>query len=129
MTETSMTPAPPVVTPPAPRKDRTWVVLCHLSALASFVLPHLGSVVGPLVIWLVKRDQDPEVNAHGKEVLNFNLSFLIWHAIAWVLCIVLIGFLLLPIVILLWLILVVVGSYKASEGTLYKYPLTIRIID
>lgn len=53
--------------------DRTWVLMCHLSALAMFLFP-FGHVVGPLLIWLSKRDSDPEINEHGRASLNFQLS-------------------------------------------------------
>jgi len=129
MTETATTPAPSTAPTPAQAKDKTWIVLCHLSALASFFLPYCGSVIGPLIVWLVKRGEDPEVNAHGKEALNFNISFLIWSLVSWALVFVLIGIVLVPVVLLTWLILVAMGAYRASEGQLYKYPLTIRFFD
>ena len=72
--------------------------------------------------WL-KRGDSPEIDAHGKESLNFQLSMLIYDAVAGILCFVLIG---IPILILLWVlntVLVIVASIKASEGKLYRYPL------
>ncbi len=77
----------------------------------------------------MKRAESPEIDAHGKESLNFQLSMLIYDAIAGVLCFVLIG---IPILILLWVlntILVIVASLKASEGKLYRYPFTIRFLN
>jgi uncharacterized Tic20 family protein len=107
---------------------RTWTVLCHASALAGLFLHFLGHLLGPLVVWLVKRGDSPEIDAHGKESLNFQISMLIYDAIAAVLCIVLIG---IPILIALWVlntVFVIIASVKASEGTLYRYPFTIRFI-
>ena len=107
---------------------RTWTVLCHASALAGLFFHFLGHLLGPLIVWLVKRGDSPEIDAHGKESLNFQLSMLIYDAIAAVLCIVLIG---IPILIALWLlntVFVIIASVKASEGTLYRYPFTIRFI-
>ncbi len=107
---------------------RTWTVLCHASALAGLFFHFLGHLLGPLIVWLVKRGDSPEIDAHGKESLNFQISMLIYDAIAAVLCIVLIG---IPILIALWLlntVFVIIASVKASEGTLYRYPFTIRFI-
>jgi uncharacterized Tic20 family protein len=107
---------------------RTWTVLCHASALAGLFLHFLGHLLGPLIVWLVKRGDSPEIDAHGKESLNFQISMLIYDAIAAILCIVLIG---IPILIALWVlntVFVIIASVKASEGTLYRYPFTIRFI-
>ena len=80
-------------------------------------------------MWLVKRGDSPEIDAHGKESLNFQLSMLIYDAIAAILCIVLIG---IPILIILWImntVFVIIASIRASEGQLYRYPLTIRLLN
>ena len=79
-------------------------------------------------MWLIKRGDSPEIDAHGKESLNFQISMLIYDAIAAILCIFLIG---IPILIALWVlntVLVIIASIKASEGKLYQYPFTIRLI-
>jgi len=107
---------------------RTWCVLCHASALLGLFFHFLGHIFGPLIVWLLKRGEAAEIDAHGKESLNFQLSMLIYDAIAAILCIVLIG---IPILLLLWVlntVLVIVASIKASDGELYRYPLTIRFI-
>jgi len=88
----------------------------------------LGHILGPLAVWLLKRGDSPEIDAHGKESLNFQISMLIYDAIAAILCIFLIG---IPILIALWVlntVLVIIASVKASEGKLYQYPFTIRLI-
>src|SRR5437867_10975036 len=121
-------PAPP----PAPGSYsyiRAWCVLCHAAALLGLFFHFLGHLLGSLIVWLVKRGDSPEVDAHGKESLNFQISMLIYDAIAAILCIVLIG---IPILIALWIlntVFVIIASVKASEGTLYRYPFTIRLIN
>jgi uncharacterized protein len=108
---------------------RTWAVLCHASALLGVFFHFLGHIFGPLIVWLVKRGESPEIDAHGKESLNFQLSMLIYDVIAGILCVILIG---IPILILLWVantVLVIVASLKASEGQLYRYPFTIRFLN
>ena len=107
---------------------RTWNVLCHATALAGFFVPWAGHILGPLIVWLAKRNDSPEIDEHGKELLNFQISMLIYNVIAGVLCLVLIGFVILAILHVLNLVLVIVASIQASEGKFYRYPLTIRLI-
>jgi uncharacterized Tic20 family protein len=103
-------------------------VLCHASALVGFFVPWAGHILGPLIVWLAKRGDSPEIDAHGKESLNFQISMLIYSLIAGVLCLVLIGFVLLGILHILNLVLVIIASIQASEGKLYRYPISIRLI-
>lgn len=112
---------------PIQKPDRTWDILCHISALAGFVIP-FGNVFGPLVVWLIKRDQMPSVNEHGKEALNFQISVAIYAIIAWLTVFILIGFILLPAVIIGFLVLTIIATVKASNGEFYRYPFTIRFI-
>ena len=107
---------------------RTWNVLCHASALAGFFVPWAGHILGPLIVWLAKRGDSAEIDEHGKESLNFQISMLIYNLIAGVLCLVLIGFVILGILHILNLVLVIVASIQASEGKFYRYPITIRLI-
>jgi uncharacterized protein len=107
---------------------RTWNVLCHATALAGFFVPWAGHILGPLIVWLAKRNDSPEIDEHGKESLNFQISMLIYNVIAGVLCLVLIGFVILGILHILNLVLVIIASIQASEGKFYRYPLAIRLI-
>jgi uncharacterized protein len=122
-------PVPPPPPVSAPSSDvRTWCVLCHASALLGLFFHFLGHILGPLIVWLLKRGDSPEIDAHGKESLNFQISMLIYDAIAAILCLVLIG---IPILIGLWIlntVLVIIASIQASEGKFYRYPITIRLI-
>lgn len=107
---------------------RTWSVLAHATALVGFLVPVAGHIVGPLIIWLAKRQDSPEIDAHGKESLNFQISMLIWNLISGVLCLVVIGFFMLAILHILNIIFVIIASIQASEGKLYRYPLAMRLI-
>jgi uncharacterized protein len=107
---------------------RMWNVLCHATALAGFFVPWAGHILGPLIVWLAKRNDSPEIDQHGKESLNFQISMLIYNVIAGVLCLVLIGFAILAILHILNLVLVIIASIQASEGKFYRYPLAIRLI-
>ena len=103
-------------------------MLCHATALAGFFVPWAGHILGPLIVWLAKRGDSPEIDGHGKESLNFQISMLIYSLVAGVLCLVLIGFVLLGILHILNLVLVIIASIQASEGKLYRYPISIRLI-
>ena len=98
------------------------------------ILLHVTTVLGPvglvalLVIWLTKKDQSPAINAHGKAVLNFQLSLLIYYVVGIVLTFVFIGVFVIIAVMVLAVYGVIMGAMKASKGELFKYPLTIPIL-
>ncbi len=124
-TQPASTP-PPVPASSTSSEIRNWCVLCHASALLGLFFHFFGHLLGPLIVWLIKRDLSPEIDANGKESLNFQLSMLIYDVVAGILCIVLIG---IPILIALWVlntVLVIIASIKTGEGKFYRYPLTIR---
>ena len=109
------------------KEERIWAIICHLSALCGFLFP-LGNVVGPLVIWLVKRESSPYVAAHAKEAFSFNLSMVIYSAIATLLVFVYIGILLLLALFLFWVISLAIAAIKASENKMYRYWFTLRFV-
>ena len=113
---------------PHSASSRTWIVACHASSLLGFFIPAGGHIIPPLIVWLVKRAESAEVDAHGKESLNFQFSMLLYSIIAAILMLVIIGFVLLPLVHVANLVLVIIASLRASEGQLYRYPLTIRFL-
>ena len=103
-------------------------MLCHASALSGIFLHVVGHIFGPLIVWLLKRNESPETDAHGKESLNFQLSMLIYNVIAGILVIVLIGIPLLILLYVLNIVFVIVASIQAGDGKLYRYPMAIRFI-
>ncbi len=111
-----------------PKIERNWAMFCHLSALVSIVGIPFGNILGPLTLWLIKKDELPVVDVEGKEALNFQLSMTIYSMVAFLLCFVFIGFLLIFPLIIANLILIIVAAVKASNGESYQYPLTIRFI-
>jgi uncharacterized protein len=113
---------------------RQWAMFAHLSALAALFigLPF----VGPLLIYMIKKDDHPFIADQAREALNFNLSFFIYEVVGgivtFVLILVLIGLLLIPVLIALfvaWIVLVIVAAMKANNGEPYRYPLTLRLIN
>lgn len=117
---------PPTV-PPPPTTDNSLAVVMHLLGFAGFVFP-FGNILGPLILWLVKRSESPLLDRIGKEVLNFQISYSIYAAVAFALCFVLIGFLILPVIGLLWIIFMIIAAVKTGNGEEYRYPLTIRLL-
>ena len=114
--------------PQVSKDEQNWAMFCHLSALSGFIIP-FGSVIGPLVIWLMKRAEMPMVEVHGKEVLNFQITVMIAAAVSAVLMVVFIGFLLLAVVAIGALILTIMAAIKVSNGDYsYRYPFTLRLI-
>ncbi len=105
-----------------------WGMFCHLAALLGFMGVPFGHIIGPLVVWLIKRDDDPFINDHGKESLNFQISMTIYGIVAALLVFVVVGIILLIAVGLADLIMVIIASVKAANGERYRYPCTIRFI-
>lgn len=109
------------------KDERTWGMLCHLIAFSGVVVP-LGSLIGPLVIWLIKKDEMPFVDDQGKESLNFQITMLIAVIISAILTVVVIGFLLLAVLGIFWLVVVIMAAVKANDGVAYRYPYAIRFL-
>lgn len=96
------------------------------------VLAHLGGLIGsflvPLIIYLIKRDESPFLRHHAAEALNFQLTLMIAYTVSFVLLFLLIGFILLPLLLVGSLVLTIVASMAASRGEWYQYPMTLRLI-
>lgn len=103
-----------------------WAVISHLSALVMFV--GIPSIIGPVVAWALKKE-NPYVDFHCKEAMNFNISFFIYGAVSAILILLLVGLILLPMVLVTWFVLVIVAAVKAGNGEYYRYPFTIRFIN
>ena len=113
---------------PTPSKEaRQWAMFCHLSALLGIWIP-FGTLIGPLILWQMKRESDPFVDDQGKEALNFQITVAIASAICYVLMFILIGFALLGLVLIGAVVLVVIAGVKANDGVAYRYPFTWRPI-
>jgi uncharacterized protein len=124
---------PPTVPPPAEvastSQERTFAMLCHLSALSALIGIPFGNIIGPLIFWLVKRDEFPLVDDQGKESLNFQISITIYAVVSAILVLLVIGIALLIALGIFWLVMVIVASVKANEGQAYRYPITIRFLN
>jgi hypothetical protein len=100
-------------------------MFCHLSALCFLVGVPFGSIIGPLVIWLIKREEFPFVDVQGKAALNFHISMSIYALILLFSCV---GILLLPLLVLVEIIFSIMAAVKASDGISFAYPLSLPLI-
>lgn len=113
---------------PLPEKEeRTWGMLCHLSAFAGLIVP-LGGILAPLIIWLIKKDEMPFVNDQGKESINFQITLFVAAIICMILMFVGIGFLLIVALAIYGVIMIIIACIRANEGTYYRYPYALRLI-
>jgi uncharacterized Tic20 family protein len=103
-------------------------MLAHLSAFAGLVVPLIGNLLAPLIIWLAWRDRSSFVGEQAKEALNFNISVAIAYLVSGVLVYVFIGLLLGVVVFFGWLALTILAGIRASEGMHYRYPLALRLV-
>lgn len=111
---------------PIPDKDTTtWALILHLSVLSGLVVPMAGLIV-PVVIYILKKDQLPGLRPHAHVVFNWLISVIIYAVISMILLLVGIGALLLAVLAILSLVFPIIGAVKASEGTVWVYPLSIK---
>lgn len=119
---------------PANQESRYWAMGAHLSALVGGFLGGVPAFLGPLIVWLVRKESDPYAAGHGRDALNFNLSVLLYAVGLVVLSLVTFGLGLLvaiPAGLVLgiaWLVLSIVGAVKAANDQPYHYPLAIRFV-
>ena len=106
---------------------RNTAVAAHLSTFAGLVIP-FGSVIGPLAVWLTRRDRDPFIDDAGREALNFGISIAVYGAVALVAALMLVGISLLIVGVIAWVVLASLAAIKASQGQAYRYPLTMRLV-
>jgi len=99
----------------------------QLSAFAGYFIP-LGSVIVPVILWLIWRDKDPYIDEMGREATNFQLSMVLYYIISFVLCFIIIGFFLITAAFIFHLAFIIIGSIQASRGNHYRYPMIIRFI-
>ena len=129
-------------------QERTWAMLCHLSALSGMLGVPMGQLLGPVIVWLIKKDEFEAVDRHGRDVINFQLSFTLYSLGVLVLLAILAGLVwwsggleempmffpvlaVMGVVGLLWafaLICTILASIRAYEGGEFRYPFAIRFL-
>ena len=106
---------------------RNTAVAAHLSSFVGLVVP-FGSVIGPLAVWLTRRDRDPFIDDAGREALNFGISIAIYGSLLLAAALLLVGIPLLIVGVVAWVVLASLAAVQASQGQAYRYPLTMRLI-
>ena len=107
--------------------DRQWAMALHFSILLGFFIPIAG-LIAPVIIWQVKKTQFPDIDVHGKIVVNWIISVIIYGCIGFVLTFILIGIPLLYALGALCVAFPIIGGFKAVNGEIWKYPLSIEFV-
>ena len=135
----NLTAAPPLPSGAPSAEERQWALFAHLSALVGGIVTSgwagsIGCFIGPLIIWMVKKDTMPFVNDQAKEALNFNITVAILFLALFLLALLTLGIGLIvaiPLWIIIgiaWLVFTIIAAMKANAGEAYRYPLTLRLI-
>jgi uncharacterized Tic20 family protein len=130
------TPSTPTPSVPATlsNDERTWALIGHLSAFSAFVTG-IGCILGPLIVWLIKRDTLPFAGEQAKEALNFNITVALAFVALWGLTFITFGIGIVltgPLMLVLgiaWIVLTIIAAIKANEGVAYRYPMTLRLVN
>jgi uncharacterized Tic20 family protein len=117
----------PVPTPMSESDVRLLAMLTHLSALTG-LFTGVGFLIAPIIIWQIQKDKSAYIDYHGKEAVNFQITIALATAVSFLLMFVLIGFVLVWIVGVVWLVFTIIAAIKANNGEYYRYPLSIRFI-
>lgn len=106
--------------PESSKEARNMAMLCHLLGIVGFF--------APLVIWLIEKDKHRFVDEHGRAAMNYQISLMIYYAACGLLCLVFIGLVLMPVLIILHLTLSIIAAVKASNGKPWRYPIAIPFL-
>lgn len=106
---------------------RNWAMILHLSLLSGFIIP-LAGLVAPIAIWQLKKEEMPELDEHGRMILNFIISMFIYGVVSGILVVVFIGVLMLIALGIMGVVFPIIGGIKANNGEFWKYPLTLNLI-
>lgn len=109
------------------QQERLWATLAQLSGFLGFIIP-FGNIIAPLLIWLIKKDESKFIDTSSKEAINFQITVTIYYVICIALFFILIGFVILPILVIFEIIVMIQAAVKVNNGGSYSYPLTLRFI-
>ena len=108
-------------------EERTWSILVHAAAFSGMLIP-FGGILGPFIVWIIKKPESALVDCHGRAALNFQISMLIYVFVAIVLVFVLIGVLLLIALGVFWFVMVLIATIRAADGRDPGYVLAIEFL-
>jgi len=124
---------PPTVDIAPVGDERTWALFGHLSAFSAFITG-IGCILGPLIVWLIKRDTLPFAGDQAKEALNYNITVALAFLALWILTLITFGIgliLTIPVGLALfvaWIVFTIIAAINANNGVRYRYPLTLRLV-
>ena len=124
-------PTQPAASTEINKDAKMWGMFCHLAGLAGYlpIIPLIGCVIGPLILWLIKKDESTFIDNQGKEALNFQISILIYTLVSLVtICIPPLCMLILFGIGVCNLVFIIIASIESNKGTAYRYPISIRLI-
>lgn len=107
--------------------ENTYIVFMHISQFAGYIAPLLGFIL-PLVMWLSNKDKSALIDEHGKNIINWLISLMIYAIISAFLVFIVVGIVTLIILGILAILYPIIGAIRASNGSFFKYPLTIKFI-
>lgn len=107
--------------------ENSYIALMHIAQFGGYIVPLLGFIL-PVVMWMQFKDQNAAIDRHGKNIVNFMISWIIYAIVAGILCLVVIGLPLLALLGISQIVFVVMAAIKAANGEYWKYPLTIDIV-
>ena len=122
--------APPSETPATDGGDKDanmWAMFVHFSLLVGFVIPYVGWVV-PIILWQVKKNDMPSIDAHGKIVVNWIISALIYSVVCFILTFLIIGIFGFIALAIMTFVFAIIGGIKANNGEVWPYPLSLKLI-
>ena len=128
--QSSQPPQPAGETSVEPDKEaRKWAMFTHLSAFAGIIGIPFGWVLGPLILWLIKKDDFSYVNRQGKEALNFQISMTLYALVAApLICLAGLAAIVWAALAIMDIVFVIIAAVNANDGKDYEYPLTIRFV-
>lgn len=108
------------------REINQWCMFMHLGLLAGYAVP-LGGLVVPIVLWQLKKDESPQIDQHGRMIASAIVAFVLYGILAGLLCLVFIGFILVPVVGICGVVFPIIGGIKANDGEYWPYPLVPKL--
>jgi uncharacterized Tic20 family protein len=124
----SQSSAPPPPFPEPAWRKQGWPIACHAVGLVDFGFTAVPGLIASLVVWLIKKDEDPEVDFHGKEAINFQITLMVAWAVGALLTFCVIGIPILVALPFVKIVLMIVAAVKAANGERWRYPWTFRVL-
>ena len=100
----------------------------RLLAAGIYLISFFTAFIGPLIIWLIKKDESSYIDYHGREYMNFFISYTVYTIVSGILVVLLVGFFMLWILGIMAVVFTIIGAIKAYEGNEYRMPFIFRLL-